>query len=345
MQPLIDMSESWDSSLSLQLRRSYGLFSRLDLADVLLRYQEQTSQGRRPLLSAPLLNHLCSFGPVGQGIVDPPSSDEDSDVETGRPSLRTAIDSVLDSKLCETSETPLIVSYHKPALILLNIRPALAPAKLRAGLKDLCDSISKVQVVAFPLETGFCRCGIIYLDSDQTAQRLYAMLKREADEGLLNQRSIAEKDSFRSLSVRYFRYQALDPAISWTAVVIRDLDRSTTPEDIRSLLHTKGLHPTRIEPPRSVNAGYCALIVFQDMDSPDRLCRIYHKKLTLGGIWKAHVHPQSHMVKQTSRNSPQTSAFDYTDLYQMMQTSKSAVAAAATEDPLKRLIRKRPNPN
>ena len=336
------MSDSWDSMLSLQLRRSYGLFSRLDLADVLLRYQEQTNQGRRPLLSAPLLNHLCSFGPEGQGIEDPPSSDEDSDVESGRPSLRTAIDSVLDSKLCETSETPLAVSYHKPALILLNIRPALAPGKLRAGLRDLCDSISKAQIVAVPLETGFCRCGIVYLDSDQTAQRLYTALKREADEGLLNQRSIAEKDSFRSLSVRYFRYQALDPSVTWTAAVIRDLDRGTTPQDIRTLLLSKGLRPTRIEPPRLVNAGCCALVIFQDLESPNRLCRAYHKKLTLGGIWKVHLHPQSHVAKQEPKP---TSNFDYTDLYQMMQGRKGGIAAAASEDPLKRLIRKRPDPN
>ena len=335
------MSQPWESLLSLQIRRGYGLFARLDVEDVLFRYREHVAQGKRPMLSAPLLNHLCSFGPVGQAVVDPPSSDEESDVETSAPSLRTAVDSILDSKLCETSDSPLPVSYHKPALILLNIKGGLTPSKVKAGLKDLCDCIHKVQLVSFPLESRLCRSSILYLDSEQTAHRLYTALKREENEGSLDHRSVADKESFQKVSVKYFRYTALDPAVTWTAVVLRDVDRRTSSDDIRSLMQSKGLRPVRIEPPRPVNAGFCALVIFHDMESTEQFCRLYHKKLTLGGIWKAHIHPQSHVCPQ----KPPSTSFDYTDLYQLMQSSKTSIASAASEDPLKRLIRKRPNSN
>ena len=338
-----------ETRLPEQLSRVHAISSRIDLKDLLLRYQEQESQGRRPGLSASIFNHLRSYGPVTDCIIDPPSSDENSDVESGCPSLRTTIDSILDSHLCELTDTFVPVTYHQPALIVLNIPTTLTQSSLKATLADLCTTVWKSQIVDFPVEARFCRCGIVYLENEATAEKIYGRLKEEEESGALDARFLCDPSPLSHPSLRWFRNLSLDPASPWAAIVLRDLSKSTTAPLLLSLLRDQCISPIRLEAPRPVNAGTCALAVLETVEAAEKACKVLHKKVWLGAIWKVHVHPRSHGGVATkkggrakSEKRKKGSGFDYDDLYQMMRSDhKGGVESVANEDPLKRLVRKR----
>lgn len=79
------------------LDHSAALFGKVNPTELCSNLEKLTD--RRPGLALSTFNYLRSFGPDINHIIEPSSSDEATEPETGPPSLKVVVDSLLDCNM------------------------------------------------------------------------------------------------------------------------------------------------------------------------------------------------------------------------------------------------------
>jgi len=93
-------------------------------------------------------------------------------------------------------------------------------------------------------------------------------------------------------------YEPLDQSKPWAAVVLRNLPLSATQESLRSLTAAFQIPIKRIEKPRLLQgASLCTLLILDDLEAAEALCLKLHRLETEGHRLKAHVHPDSRLIR------------------------------------------------
>lgn len=163
-------------------------------------------------------------------------------------------------------------------------------------MNKLGRSVTKVQVLDFATERGLAHCGIITLANSEEAVRMYEKFKLEQSRGTLAARLHTIPGAQRNVQVKWFTNKALDQNENWNAVVLRNLKKGCTVEDVQLVVNEPVL---RIERPREVQGTVCALVILKNVEDCERLCiNLNKRRLNSGERIKAHVHPHSRFFKR-----------------------------------------------
>lgn len=93
-------------------------------------------------------------------------------------------------------------------------------------------------------------------------------------------------------------YEPLDQNKPWAAVVLRNLPLSATQESIRTLTAEFQVPIKRIEKPRRLQGrSLSTLLVLDNLEAAEALCLKLHRLETEGHRLKAHVHPDSRLIR------------------------------------------------
>ena len=95
-------------------------------------------------------------------------------------------------------------------------------------------------------------------------------------------------------TVRWFTYKVLDPALNWTAIVLRGLTLCKTREDIYKRLRK---YRVRVEIPRVINSQLCTLVVVPGVLEGKK---ILANLKVLGLAEYGDLHPYSSCFKRPS---------------------------------------------
>lgn len=162
---------------------------------------------------------------------------------------------------------------------------------LSRTLGNVAKSIAKVQICDFATARGFTHCGILTLSDPHEADVLYEKFRSEQTRGTLAARLHTIPGAQRNVQVKWFFNKALDPLENWNAVVLRNLKRGCTIEEVQRVVNEPVV---RIERPREVQGTWCTLVVMRNVEDCERIClNLNRRKLTSGESIKAHVHPHS----------------------------------------------------
>lgn len=130
----------------------------------------------------------------------------------------------------------------------------------------------------------------------EEAQRLCEKLRLEQSRGKLAARLHTIQGAQRNIQVKWFVNRALDRNETWNAVVLRNLRRGCTVEEVQRIVNEPFI---RIEPPRELQGYWCTIVVMKNVEDCERICMNLNKrKLTSGEHIKAHVHPQSRFSRR-----------------------------------------------
>lgn len=99
-------------------------------------------------------------------LIDPPTSDEDSDSDHSGPNVRMVTEAVLDSQMTKisvplTQDEYVACHYQLPALIFFHLDSHMSPHYFFKAFPPRYE-IAKVQMVDFAGDSGFSHCGIVY---------------------------------------------------------------------------------------------------------------------------------------------------------------------------------------
>jgi hypothetical protein len=280
------------------LDHSTELFAKVNPSELCSNIDQQNNC--RPGLLVAAFNHLRSYGPDINHIVDPASSDEASDPELAPPSMEAVVDSLLDSTMAcitvRTSQDTYKPSEQPPALIFIHLDTSVLAKSLTRVFAKLSKCVLKVQVVDFATERGLTHCGIVTLSCPEEAQRLFTKFKLEQARGVLAARLHTIPGAQRNVQVKWFFNKALDSSENWNAVVLRNLKRGCTVEEVQRVVSDPVI---RIERPREVQGTWCTLVVLKNIEDCERMSlNLNRRRLNSGERIKAHVHPHSCFFKR-----------------------------------------------
>lgn len=285
------------SQVAEQMRRALDWFAGIACnLDADLRRRDHY----RPTIPGLLPNSVL---PDALTLIDPPTSDEESDTDHSGPNVRMVTEAILDSQMTKisvpaTQDDYVPCSYQLPALIFFHLDSYMAASHLLAVFQRRYQ-VAKVHMVDFAGDSGFSHCGIVYFRSAvegkcQSAEKLYKRLKVEEAEGLLGARVHRIPGAQRSVNVKWIRNEALSDQSEWSGVVLRNLPSNFTLEAISSLLNTKTDRPVlRIEPPRTVKGKYCTVAVTRNIEDAEKICKRLNNVKVGPETVKVHVHPFS----------------------------------------------------
>jgi len=276
------------------LDRSAELFSKVNPAELCGNIDKLSNC--RPGLVVAAFNYLRSFGPDINHIIEPPSSDEASEPEVVPPSMKIVVDSLLDCNMACITDTFKPCEFQKPALIFIHLDTSVTSKSLSRVMSKISRFVDKVQVVDFATERGLTHCGVITISNDEESQRLYEKFKFEQVRGTLAARLHTIPGAQRNVQVKWFLNKSQDPSENWNAVVLRNLKRGCTVEEVQRVINEPVL---RIERPREVQGIWCTLVVVKNVEDCERICiNLNKRKLNSGERIKAHVHPHSRFFKR-----------------------------------------------
>ena len=287
--------------VAVQLKRASELFAPFSLHDF-----ESVPHRRdhyRPSLPLPGLAQFTSLCPDALTLIDPPTSDEESDSDRCGPNVRMVTEAILDSQMTKISvagkqDDFVPCEYQHPALIFFHLDGNMASGDLMRVFGKRY-AVVKVQMVDFAGDSGFSHCGIVYFKHPdegtlQTAQKLYVRLKVEEANGTLGSRVHHIPGAQRMVNVKWIRNETLNDQSDWSAVVLRNLPPNYTVEAIMNLLNPKTERPVlRIEPPRTVKGKYCTIAVTRNIEDAEKICKRLNNTRIGGECVKVHMHPGS----------------------------------------------------
>ena len=285
------------SQVADQMRRAAEWFSGIACN---LEADTRRRDSRRPSIPGLVINSVI---PDALTLIDPPTSDEDSDTDLCGPNVRMVTEAVLDSQMTKISVSPsqdeyVPCSYQLPALIFFHLDSHMVASHLLTVFQHRYQ-VAKVQMVDFAGDSGFSHCGIVYFRSAEegkvhVAQKLYKKLKIEEVDGTLGSRVHRIPGAQRTVNVKWIRNETLSDQSEWSAVVLRNLPANFTLEAIASFLNTKAERPVlRLEPPRNVKGKYCTLAVTRNIEDAEKLCKRLNNVKVATETVKVHVHPMS----------------------------------------------------
>jgi hypothetical protein len=130
----------------------------------------------------------------------------------------------------------------------------------------------------------------------EEAQHLYEKFRLEQTRGTLAARLHRIPGAQRNVQVKWFINRALDPNENWNALVLRNLKRGCTVEEVQRVVNEPVI---RIERPREMQGMWCTLVVMKNVEDCERICMNLNKrKLATGERIKAHVHPHSRFSRR-----------------------------------------------
>jgi len=234
-------------------------------------------------------------GPDPRILLEPPTSDEDSEDAPRFPSVRKVTETILDSHNTNITVEAEAHSFHLPALIFFNLDSHMTHHMLLSVLTKLSPGLVRVHSVDFFSVGNFIHCAIAYFRCYEEAKATYDRLRGYEEKGLLNSVIYRIPGAQQNISVRWFINRVLEPNLEWTGLILRGLRRNIT---IESLRHRFGELAARIEPPRMVSGELCTLAVMKSHEAAEKVLKNY-SRLKLDG--RCDLHPYSFIFKRPDR--------------------------------------------
>lgn len=284
--------------MDIQLERVQSLFSAESPAELEAIIQAGRREGYRGFYGVPGFSSLYTLLPDTFPLIEPPSSDEDSDSERSGPTVRTVTEAILDSQMTKISvkvrqDEFVPCEYQCPALIFFHLDGNMTSKDLSSVFSPRY-SVAHVQMVDFAGDSGFSHCGIVYFRHQSEAIRLYSRLKSEEANGTLGSRLHAIAGAQRMVNVKWIRNEARNKQADWSAVVIRNLPQNLTVEAVLALFNTRSEKPVlRIEPPRTIQGRYCTIAVTKSFEDAIKVAKRLNNTRVSTETIKVHVHPAS----------------------------------------------------
>lgn len=284
--------------MDIQLERVQSMFASESLEELDAAIQAGKRENYRGFYRLQRFARLNTLIQDNIPLIDPPSSDEDSDSDRSGPTVRTVTEAILDSQMTKISVMPtqddlVPCDYQCPALIFFHLDSHMT-AKNLAAVFSRKYQVSQVQMVDFAGESGFSHCGIVYFRSAEEACTLYRRLKDEETSGTLGSRLHGIAGAQRMVNVKWIRNEALSTQLDWSAVVIRNLPPNLTAEAVLALFNTRTERPVlRMEPPRTIQGKYCTIAVTRSTDEAVKVAKRLNKTRVGTETIKVHVHPAS----------------------------------------------------
>ena len=285
------------SQVAEQMRRALEWFAGIACN---LETDSRRRDHHRPTIPGLLPNSVL---PDALTLIDPPTSDEESDTDHSGPNVRMVTEAILDSQMTKisvpaTQDDYVPCNYQVPALIFFHLDSHMAASHLQTVFQRRYQVV-KVQMVDFAGDSGFSHCGIVYFRSAEEgkvhlAQKLYKRLKVEEAEGMLGSRIHGIAGAQRTVNVKWIRNETLSDQSEWSGVILRNLPSNFTLEAISNFLNTKTDRPVlRIEPPRTVKGKYCTVAVTRNIEDAEKICKRLNNSKVGTETVKVHMHPLS----------------------------------------------------
>jgi len=283
--------------MDIQLERVQSMFASESLAELEAAVRTGKRENYRGFYRLQRFARLNTLAQDNIPLIDPPSSDEDSDSDRSGPTVQTVTEAILDSQMTKISVIPtqddlVPCEYQCPALIFFHLDSHMTTKNLAGVFRKY--QVPQVQMVDFAGESGFSHCGIVYFRSAEEACALYTRLKSEENSGTLGSRLHGIAGAQRMVNVKWIRNEALNTQLDWSAVVIRNLPPNLTVEAVLALFNTRTERPVlRMEPPRTIQGKYCTIAVTRSTEEAVKVAKRLNKLKVGTETIKVNVHPAS----------------------------------------------------
>lgn len=229
------------------------------------------------LLKFKNFEHLKSFGPCFDTIINPASSGEDSEEFSAYPSLFKVASRIIDTSSIVLTDR-FEKTQHGPCILISPISQFLKDSQLFGMLSKNGVFVQSVQLI--DLNSQYGKAALLWFQSEEMAEAAFEKFFKgdfRVSEGVR-----------RIVNVKWVDYKVVYSGVHFFAAVVRGFSKKNTPAELYRVFTVKFC---RCEI-RVVDGYGCGVFVFSTLEDLCLVCiKMNGVKDSFGDVMKVHLHP------------------------------------------------------